>query len=86
MRQKIQEQLSNLQSNIQIDLKTEKSRFADHESIIQRKIKDLETRMRDEVRETRNEMDDVKNNTIWTIGAISATLASILVGWVKLRG
>lgn len=71
LKQKMREDLQRMHAGVRLDMNLDKARIRDEQSVVQMKIKETETKMEQEVAQLRASIENVRIDTIKTIGGES---------------
>jgi hypothetical protein len=98
LKQKMREDLQRMQASIRLDMNLEKARVRDEQSVVQMKIKETESRLEQEVTQLRANIENVRWDTIKTIGgmfflesvialipflAAATSIGFVILGWAR---
>ena len=80
---KIRDDLAKLQSGVRLDMNLDKGRVRDEQNVLQLKIKETESTMEQEISQLRVSVQNVKWDTIKTIGAAASSVGLLVLGWAR---
>ncbi|KAI3634468.1 hypothetical protein MIR68_007379 [Amoeboaphelidium protococcarum] len=83
MRAKMRDDLTSVQNSIRLDLNLDKSRVQSEISAIQNKIKDTQSKLDNECDDCRQQVNQVRYDTIKLIAYCASTVALSILGYVK---
>ena len=83
LKSKMRDDLQRLQGGTRLDMNLDKARIRDEQSVLQLKINEAQANMEQEISQLRASIDNVKIDTIKTIGAAATSIGLLILGWAR---
>jgi multidrug resistance efflux pump len=83
LKSKMRDDLQRLQAGVRLDMNLDKARVRDEQNALLSKIKQTESKLETEIGQMRAAIENVRWDTIKTIGAAGTSIGLVVLAWAR---